>query len=67
VQYIYRHGDKFLLVNNVPCQECDYCGEQYFEAPVLKKIEQEFMDIHLAGKSAKTTIQIPVEEFAHLS
>jgi YgiT-type zinc finger domain-containing protein len=64
VQYIYKYQDKFLLVNNVPCEECEYCGEQYFEAKVLKKIEQEFMDIHFAGKSARHILQIPVEEFA---
>ena len=37
VQYIYKHDDRFLVVNNVPCEECEYCGEQYFKAEVLKK------------------------------
>lgn len=30
VQYIYRHNGQFLIVENVPCEECEYCGEQYF-------------------------------------
>ena len=39
VQYRYRHDNKLLFVNNVPCVECTFCGEQYFEAKVLKQIQ----------------------------
>jgi len=46
IQYIYRHNDRFLIVNDVPCEECEYCGEQYFKADVLKKIERGFMEVH---------------------
>ena len=42
VQYIYKHDGKYLIVNNVPCEECEYCGEQYFKAKALKKIEADF-------------------------
>jgi YgiT-type zinc finger domain-containing protein len=66
VQYIYRHNNLFLIVNDVPCEECEYCGEQYFKADVLKKIERDFMDIHFAGKRSKQLIEVPVEEFAEL-
>lgn len=66
VQYIYRHNGHFLVVNNVPCEECKYCGEQYFEADVLKKIEKDFMDISSARKKSKKQIKVPVEDFAEL-
>ena len=66
VQYIYKHNDRFLVVNNVPCEECEYCGEQYFEADVLKKIEKDFMDISSAKKKSKKQIEVPVEDFAEL-
>ena len=66
VQYIYRHDGKFLIVNDVPCEECEYCGEQYFKADVLKKIENDFMEIHSIGRKPKQLIQIPIEEFAEL-
>ncbi|MBF0609111.1 MAG: YgiT-type zinc finger protein [Magnetococcales bacterium] len=42
VQYIYKHDDRFLIVNGVPCQECAFCREQYFGAAVLKKIREGF-------------------------
>ena len=66
VQYIYRHDGNFLIVNDVPCEECEYCGEQYFKADVLKKIEKDFMEIYSTGREPKHTIQIPVEEFAEI-
>jgi len=66
VQYIYKHDDRFLVVNNVPCEECEFCGEQYFKAEVLKKIEKEFDEIHSARKKAKKQIKLPVEEFVEI-
>ncbi len=66
VQYVYRHDGQFLVVNNVPCEECEYCGEQYFKAGVLKKIEKDFMDIYGAKKKAKKLVRLPVEEFLEI-
>ncbi len=66
VQYIYKHGDQFLVVNKVPCEECEYCGEQYFKAEVLKKIEKDFRDIYSSGRRAKKEIKVPVEEFIEI-
>ncbi|MCF7804195.1 MAG: type II toxin-antitoxin system MqsA family antitoxin [Candidatus Marinimicrobia bacterium] len=63
VQYIYRHDGNMMVVNNVPCQECDYCGEQYFQAEVLKKIETDFEDIRTERKKPQRQISVPVEEY----
>lgn len=66
VQYIYRHNDKFLIVNDVPCVQCEYCGEQYFRGDVLKKVEKEFNEIYSFGKEVKKEIPVPVEQYAEL-
>ncbi|MCI5151380.1 MAG: YgiT-type zinc finger protein [Candidatus Electrothrix sp. MAN1_4] len=66
VQYIYRHSGKFLIVNDVPCLQCAYCGEQYFSGEILEKIEEEFNKIYSLGKEVKTEIPVPVEHFANL-
>lgn len=66
VQHIYRHEDKLLIINNVPCEECEYCGEKYFTAKVLKKIEQEFKEIYFSGKRAAKRLTVPVEEFMEI-
>ncbi len=64
-QYIYRHDSQFLVVNNVPCEQCEFCGEQYFKAEVLKKIEESFKE-YISGKIAKKELAVPVEEFAEI-
>ena len=66
VQYTYKKDAKFLIINNVPCMQCEYCGEQYFQAPVLKKIAAEFEAIYSQGKSVKTEIRVPMEQFSDL-
>jgi YgiT-type zinc finger domain-containing protein len=66
VQYVYRHDGQFLIVNNVPCEECEFCGEQYFKARVLRKIEKDFMKIYFSKKKTKRQIRAPVEEFVEL-
>ena len=66
VQYIYRHDEKFLVVNNVPCEECTYCGERYYEANALKHIEREFIDIQDGRKKVKTKVSVPIEDFAEV-
>ncbi|MBI5141743.1 MAG: YgiT-type zinc finger protein [Nitrospirae bacterium] len=67
VQYVYKHDDRFLVVNNVPCEECEYCGERYFRAHDLKRIEKDFFAIYEHGKKAARKISVPVEEFVELS
>ncbi len=66
VQYIYKHSDRFLIVNDVPCLQCEYCGEQYFAGNVLEKIEKEFNEIYSLGKKVKMEIPVPVEQYAEL-
>ncbi|MEO5328964.1 MAG: type II toxin-antitoxin system MqsA family antitoxin [Magnetococcus sp. THC-1_WYH] len=66
VEYLYRSGERFLVVTDVPCLECEFCGEQYFEAVVLKKIERDFVAIQNTGKKPMKTIMVPVEAFAGL-
>ena len=63
-QYIYKHEGKMLIVEDVPCEECEYCGEQYFRADVLRKIEQDFLDVYARGRKPRTQVIVPIEQFA---
>ena len=29
----------YVIIENVPCMKCDQCGEEFFTASVLEKIE----------------------------
>jgi hypothetical protein len=50
----------------VPCEECEFCGERYFKAEVLKKIEKEFEEIYISGKRVTKEVKVPVEEFTEI-
>jgi YgiT-type zinc finger domain-containing protein len=63
VQYIYKHDNKFLIVNDVPCEQCEYCGEQYFDGKVLRQIEEEFQSIYVHGKIPKHEMRVPIEKY----
>ena len=62
-QYIYKHDGELLIVNDVSCEECEFCGEQYFEASVLKRIEEDFQEIRKGNRKVRR-LSIPVEQFA---
>jgi YgiT-type zinc finger domain-containing protein len=49
-------GDTFTLVENVPAWVCEHCGEQYFDAKVVKELDK------MKGKhlQAKGVMQVPV-------
>lgn len=53
-------GDQLIaLVENVPAGVCDQCGERYYKAAVLKKIEAM-----LSEKEALKSVRIPLVSFA---
>jgi len=66
VRYIYQHKDDIMVVDDVPCLECDYCSEQYFDASVLKKIEQDFTDVSKQRKMPVRSMQVAIETFSAL-
>jgi len=63
VQYVYKRNDRFLIVDNVPCEQCEFCGEQYFEASVLKKIEADVEAVYSHKKKPAREVLVPVESF----
>ena len=37
--YTVNINDNVIIIKNVPCEECQQCGEQYFSTSVTKHIE----------------------------
>ncbi|TVR67231.1 MAG: YgiT-type zinc finger protein [Spirochaetaceae bacterium] len=66
VDYVYRRGDKMLVVNGVPCTECTYCGERYYDAAVLLRIETDFEAIENGTREVEKHLSVPVEDFSRL-
>ena len=65
-RYIHQNGDDMLVVEDVPCLECEYCGEQYFAIDALKKIEADHAALMAHQKQPRRILQVAVEEFRSL-
>ena len=66
-RYIYQKNEQLFVVEQVPCVECLFCGEQYFDAPVLQKIEDDYNAISTHQKQPQRLMQVAVENFATLA
>ena len=54
-------------MDDVPCEQCEFCGEQYFEERALRQIEDEFNRIYIHGKKPKKELWVPIEHFTELN
>jgi YgiT-type zinc finger domain-containing protein len=64
VQYILKRENRIFIMDKVPCEECDFCGEQYFHATDLKKIEARFEKVTTGHAKPKRRIMVPIETYA---
>lgn len=37
--YFAQLKNCYVIIENVPCMKCEQCGEEFFTAPVLEKID----------------------------
>ena len=59
IEYLYRHKGKYLLVPNTPVEVCLTCGMIYYDATVLKAIEQRFFAIQNHAEEPDRYITMP--------
>lgn len=38
--HVVNYKDTIIVIKNVPCEECDQCGEKYYTDEVAEKIER---------------------------
>ena len=63
VTITHRWKDTWVVIENVPVHVCQSCGERYFSALVLKKIER----IARSRAQPKRTLTVPVRSFAKIT
>ena len=55
--YIEKKDNHVFLVKDVPCEECEQCGETFFSNSSVKIIERILNRIqHIAGEISLTVI-----------
>jgi len=55
----FHVGRDTIYVEGVPARVCTRCGEQYFDAPVYKRLEQ----IARRRREIRDTISFPLAEY----
>jgi YgiT-type zinc finger domain-containing protein len=64
IEYLYTHQGKYLLVPNTPVEVCLNCGMVYYDAEVLKNIEQQFFAIERQEQKPDRYVQMPEVVYA---
>jgi len=64
IEYLYSHKGKYLLVPNTPVEVCLDCGMVYYDAAVLKRIEQRFFAIDQHEQEPDRYIRVPEAVYA---
>ena len=64
IEYLYSHKGAYLLVPNTPVEVCLNCGMVYYEAAVLKEIEQRFLAIQSKREEPDRYIEMPEKAYA---
>ncbi len=62
--YMYSYKGNYLLVPETPVEVCSNCGMVYYDATVLKNIEQRFFAIQRKEEKADSYIEIPTAKYA---
>ncbi len=39
-QYYSKLPDGYVIIENVPCERCDFCGEIYFSMSVMERVDE---------------------------
>ena len=63
ITYTIFYHDKPVIIENVPAEVCQQCGEQFFEPETVEQLQK----IVWSKKKPKRTIKTPVYDLIALS
>ena len=63
IEYDYRRRSHLLVIHDVPAGVCRQCGEKYFQAQTLKKLDQMFHNVFDRQQEPDRILQIPAVSF----
>ena len=63
IEYDYRRRSHLPVINDVPAGVCRQCGEKYFKAHTLKRLDQVFYNVFDRQQEPDRVLQIPAVFF----
>ena len=64
IDYLYSYKGNYLLVPDTPVEICSECGMVYYDAKVLKRIEDHFFAIQQKTEEPDNYIELPAWRYA---
>ncbi len=55
-EYIEKQGNFIAVIKNIPCEQCNQCGEIYFSDDVVKQIEKILDSIKIIASEITVTV-----------
>ena len=55
-EYVEKHGNFIIVIENIPCEECTQCGETYFSNEVMQKLEDILYKIDYISSALTVTV-----------
>ena len=55
-EYIEKQDNYIVVITNIPCEECQQCGETYFSGDVVEKIEAILAEIQRISSELTVTV-----------
>ena len=63
IEYDYRRCSHLLVINDVPTGVCRQCGEKYFKAQTLKRLDHVFHNVFDRHQEPDHVLEIPAVSF----
>ena len=64
IDYLYSYKGNYLLVPDTPVEVCEQCGMVYYDAKVLKRIEDHFFAIQQKAEEPDNYVELPAWRYA---
>jgi len=55
-EYIEKNKNHIILIKDVPCEECEQCGETYFDDNIFKALENILNGIQYISSEITLTV-----------
>lgn len=55
-EYVEKQGNFIIVIENIPCERCDQCGETYFSDETAQQLEKILNSIQSFSSSLTVTV-----------
>ena len=58
---VFEYNNNLIIIRNIPCLECEQCGEKFFTDNVMGHLEK------LANEAKKMILEVSIIDYAQVA